>query len=239
MNKKVLIIMCCENGEKISSQFKKEIIKNYKFNEKFIYFVDVMVDRIVPDQEMNNLDIEVEKYYSWIVDTNQWPKEIEKLDALTYSKNIDAEICKKVWLLNGGHASLSWASYRLNKFNSPFTYESLKIKELKSFLLSYLEEVGLIFSNYFNYDILEVKKIINEILKRFENPYIKDNLERVGRNLYLKLQLNERILKPLFIGLCLNLKTLNIRKSILNVIEYLNPNDLDGKKLVEMQKKII
>ncbi|PPE05160.1 hypothetical protein [Williamsoniiplasma lucivorax] len=233
-NNKTLIIMACENGEKVSSMFKKEIQNVYHFNEKLIHFVDVMVDRIVPDQTVSGIDVEVEAYYSWVVDQKQWPANIPKITTLTYSNDIDAEISKKVWLLNGGHASLCWASYQNNQFHPPFTNASLQIPELKTFLLNYLKEVGLIFAKHFNYNFDEIEKFINQIITRFENPYINDYLERVGRNLIAKLQLNERILKPLFIGRNLGLPTLNLKATINHALDYTNPNDADGAKIAQM-----
>ncbi|ATZ17335.1 mannitol-1-phosphate 5-dehydrogenase [Williamsoniiplasma luminosum] len=234
-NNEKLIIMCCENGDKVSSMFKQQIQKLYNFDENLIAFVDVMVDRIVPDQKKTNIiDIEVEQYYSWIVDETQWPTTIPRISSLKYSKNMDAEIAKKIWLLNGGHASLCWAAYKLNQFNPPFTNASLKIETLKKFLVAYLNEVGQIFSKQFNYDLDEVKKFINQTIERFENIYIQDHLERVGRNLILKLQLEERILKPFLLGQKLGLETKNIQQSILNALDYTNENDNDGKIIAQM-----
>jgi len=59
-----LIIMCCENGEKVSSFFKNQIEEHHVINNDLIKFVDVMVDRIVPNEVSDDLSIKVETYYS-------------------------------------------------------------------------------------------------------------------------------------------------------------------------------
>jgi mannitol-1-phosphate 5-dehydrogenase len=57
-----LIVISAENGNRVSS-YLKELIKDQVSLEQ-IYFVDAVVDRIVPRQKAAGLNIDVEKYYS-------------------------------------------------------------------------------------------------------------------------------------------------------------------------------
>ncbi|ASP28491.1 mannitol-1-phosphate 5-dehydrogenase [Spiroplasma corruscae] len=228
---KTLIIMCCENGEKVSSSFEKDISKEYLFNKEMIKFVDVMVDRIVPNDTSNELNIKVEPYFSWVADENNWPKQVEKLSTINYTKNIDAEICKKVWMLNGSHAALAWKEWKRNKFSKKIINVALNDsndKTLLDFLKNYLLEMSQIVEVAFNYNRKELDKFIESVISRFTNIYIKDDFERVARNTIKKLQLDERILKPYLISVKNNLDCKNIKETILNGITYNNEKDDDG-----------
>ncbi|AOG60493.1 mannitol-1-phosphate 5-dehydrogenase [Spiroplasma helicoides] len=237
--KKPLIIMCCENGEKISSLFEKEVIESYKFDKKLIKFVDVMVDRIVPNEVSSDLSIKVEPYSSWVADERNWPSELEKITTIKYTENIDAEICKKVWMLNGGHASIAWKEWQLSKFKNKFINETLNNEidnRLIIFLKRYLTEISNVVEFQFNYNREALDDFIDSVVSRFTNVHIKDEFDRVARNTLKKLQLDERILKPFQIAITNNIGCGYIKETIINALSYNNLDDPDCKLLEDLRR---
>ncbi|AHI54259.1 mannitol-1-phosphate 5-dehydrogenase [Spiroplasma sabaudiense Ar-1343] len=234
--KNPLVIMCCENGYKVSSYFKT-LISQQTENLKNIFFVDCVVDRIVPNSVQKGLDVSVEKYFSWVANVEQWPDTIKKLSSVAYSNNIDGEINKKICLLNGAHASIGWYRWQVDKFKVPFLKEALENNETLKFIENYLQEVGKIISFKYNFEIKEVKKYCEKVLKRFSNPYLVDNLERICRNPIQKIQLKERILGPLTFAIENNLAHNFLKKTFENALLYLNPKDIESQKLIELWKK--
>ncbi|AKU80023.1 hypothetical protein [Spiroplasma turonicum] len=237
---KPLIIMCCENGEKVSTSFEYDLFNDYNFNKKLISFVDVMVDRIVPNDTSNDLNIKVEPYYSWIADEKNWNDNIIKPETITFTNNIDAEICKKVWMLNGSHASISWKEWKLSNFKHKYinnTLNNLEDQTLLNFLESYLSELSKVIEKEFNYDSEKLKEFKLNVIKRFRNKYIKDDFERVARNTIKKIQLDERIFKPFIIANKNNIDCKHVKETIINALSYNNVNDSDGLLIAEMHNK--
>ncbi|QBQ08107.1 mannitol-1-phosphate 5-dehydrogenase [Spiroplasma gladiatoris] len=235
-----LIIMCCENGEKVSSYFAQIIKQEYKYDNDLIKFIDVMVDRIVPNEKVLSLDVKVEPYFSWVVDNKNWPENISKIKGMTFTNNIDADICKKVWMLNGTHASLAWKEWQLSKFNNPIIVNVLNSKdknELNDFLNNYLKEISNVIEVVFNYDKKELESFVEAVKKRFKNPFIKDEFVRVARNTIKKIQLDERIIKPLLLGIDNNLEVKFIKQSLRNALSYNNKEDEDGLKIQDFLDK--
>ncbi|AKX34312.1 mannitol-1-phosphate 5-dehydrogenase [Spiroplasma litorale] len=240
VSKKNLIIMCCENGVNISNWFSKEISKDYSYDNKLIFFVDVMVDRIVPNKVLEDANVEVEPYYSWVVDETNWPVKVEKINNITYTNNINAEICKKVWMLNGGHASLSWKEWKLSKFKNKIINKTLNDennKELILFLKNYLLEISKVLELEFNLKKESLDTFIDTVIKRFKNIHINDEFERVARNTIKKIQLDERILMPFSLAIKNNIECNYIKETIINAISYNNVNDVDGNTINELTKK--
>ncbi|AXK50946.1 mannitol-1-phosphate 5-dehydrogenase [Spiroplasma alleghenense] len=232
-----LVIMCCENGNRVSTFFKDMILEQgVKMQD--INFVDCVVDRIVPNAVFKNLDVEVEKYYSWVVNLDQWPKEVEKITSLEYSNNIEGEINKKICLLNGAHAAIGWYRWQVDKFKISFVRESLAQDDTMEFVQGYLNELVEIISLKYNFEKTDLKNYAKKIIERFTNPYLDDELERVCRNPIQKLQINERILNPLLFAIEKDLTCNYIKKTFKNALNYANPKDKEAVQLVELNQKL-
>ena len=83
----------------------------------------------------------------------------------------------------------------------------------------------------YNIDEKLLKNYAQNILKRFTNDKIIDELERVGRNPVAKLQANERILEPLLISINNNLKCDKLLETFNNGINYHFSNLKDNKDI--------
>nr|VZK64879.1 Mannitol-1-phosphate 5-dehydrogenase [Mycoplasma feriruminatoris]VZR75024.1 Mannitol-1-phosphate 5-dehydrogenase [Mycoplasma feriruminatoris]VZR96830.1 Mannitol-1-phosphate 5-dehydrogenase [Mycoplasma feriruminatoris] len=220
-NNQKLIIMCCENGIRVSSLFKT----NFTSLTSNIYFVDVLVDRIVSNKNILNDYLECEDYYLWIVDQLQWPVDFKQIRNLTYTTNFDVQIAKKIYMLNGLHCSIAWfvfKNFSTNKYL--YVYQALKNTKVKEFVNNYLNEVILVLNHKYNVSLDELNDYKKQIIKRLNNTFIKDDLKRLARNSELKLSKNERILTVLDYAKTHSLKHDTLLLSYLNGLEYLKNN---------------
>ncbi|ADR24177.1 mannitol dehydrogenase C-terminal domain protein [Mycoplasma leachii PG50] len=220
-NNQKLIIMCCENGIRVSSLFKS-YFSNLNNN---IYFVDVLVDRIVSNKNILNDYLECENYYLWVVDKTQWPSDFKQIPNLTYTTSFDIQIIKKIYMLNALHCSIAWFVFKNFSFNKYlYVYQALKNDKVIEFINNYLNEVILVLNHKYNISLNELNDYKIQIIKRLNNSFIKDDLKRLVRNTELKLSKNERILTILDYAKVSNLKHDTLLLSYQNGLEYLKNN---------------
>lgn len=60
-----------------------------------------------------------------------------------------------------------------------------------------MDESGAVLIKRYGFDADKHAAYIQKILGRFENPYLKDDVERVGRQPLRKLSAGDRLIKPL------------------------------------------
>ncbi|AEM68867.1 mannitol-1-phosphate 5-dehydrogenase [Mycoplasma putrefaciens] len=213
-----LVIMCCENGIRVSSWFKTNFY-NLKAN---IYFVDVLVDRIVSNNDLFSDYLKCEDYYLWVVDQTQWPSKIPQINHLTYTNNFDLQIAKKLYMLNAIHCCLGWFVYKNFGFDKLSTvYDALKNHSVLGFVNNYLDEVILVLNHKYQLSFKELNKYKKQIIERLNNNFITDELVRLVRNSELKLSKNERILTILDYARLHDLKHQTILLSYQNGLNYL------------------
>ena len=87
----------------------------------------------------------------------------------------------------------------------------------------------------YNFDKEEHFKYIDKIIGRFKNPYLKDDVARVGREPLRKLNENDRLIKPLMTAKNFNLDIDNL---LLGVGAALNYNNEEDSQSVELQSLI-
>ena len=150
-----------------------------------------MVDKIVPPQNNNSLDVVVEKYGSIVLDDLQY-KPLYESDIVTYG-DYEVEFIKKLWLLNGLHLKLAY--FGISK-DLQFIHEIFEHDEYKSYAIDALEALATAFISKTDYEH-ELSEFKKSILNRFSQPALKDKVVRVARNPKLKFSKNERFQAPL------------------------------------------
>ena len=74
-------------------------------------------------------------------------------------------------------------------------------------------------------------KYINKIIDRFKNPYLKDDVARVGREPLRKLNENDRLIKPLITARGFNINTDNLLLGVGAALHYDNKEDAQSVQL--------
>lgn len=234
-----LNIIACENmingtsflKDEIEKYLTKETVNGYM--KKYVGFPNSAVDRIVPpmDSKENVLAVKVEEFREWVVQQAAFKGEIPKIEGMELTNNLMAFVERKLFTLNTGHAITAYLGM-LNGHNT--VKESIENPEIREVVVNAMKESGDVLIKRYNFEREVHEKYINKILSRFENPYLKDEVFRVGREPLRKLGFNDRLIKPLRGTLDYELKNENLVKGIAAAMKYQNENDPQAVELNEM-----
>lgn len=237
-NNQPLNIIACENMVRGTTQFKKFILayipqEDLAWIESHIGFVDSAVDRIVPPTEKNSqdpLEVTVETFSEWIVDKTQFCGEIPNIAGMELTDNLMAFVERKLFTLNTGHTITAY----LGQVKGLQTIEDAILEPtIRQVARASMEESGAVLIKRYGFDPVKHAQYIDKIISRFENPYLHDDVERVGRQPMRKLGLNERFIKPLLGTVEYNLPRTNL---ILGVIGALHFQCADDPQAVELKQ---
>ena len=183
-----LSFIAFENKYRCSTTTKSEC----GIDKKNINFIDAIVDKIIPIQDSEFLDVNVEEYGSIILDEDHHTPLIES-DVVTYG-NYEYEFKKKLWMLNGFHVCLAYfgLSKNLKYIHELFTDSETRVFA-ESISMNYFESIFLLGYEEKN----KIEKYKNTIIDRFSNDEINDELIRVARNPFFKFSQNERFHGPI------------------------------------------
>ena len=232
--KTYLNIIACENAIKASSQLEEEVKKylneeEIEYLKEFVGFPNCSVDRIVPPVKSENiLDVVVENYYEWNVEKSAFKGEIPKIEGMNLVDNLMAYIERKLFTLNTGHAITAYFGY-LKGYET--IEESIKDEVIYGFVKNAMIESGKGLIAKYNFDEEAHYKYIYKIIDRFKNPYLKDDVARVGREPLRKLNENDRLIKPLITARGFNINTDNLLLGVGAALHYDNKEDSQSVQL--------
>lgn len=233
-----LNIVACENAIKASSQLKEHVYSQLDdatkaYADKYVGFPDCSVDRIVPPVRSENpVDVVVENYYEWNVEQASFKGEIPQIKGMNLADNLMAYIERKLFTLNTGHCITSYLGY-LKKYNT--IDESIADEKIYNIVKAAMTESGNGLIKKHGFDAEAHMKYIDKIIGRFKNPYLKDDVARVGREPLRKLSETDRLVKPLMTAVGYGLPVDHIITGIGAALHYDNKED---KQSVELQEKI-
>ncbi|EOR28023.1 mannitol-1-phosphate 5-dehydrogenase [Clostridium sartagoforme AAU1] len=236
---KNLNIIACENAVNASTQLKNEVVKylneeEVEYLEKYIGFPNCSVDRIVPPVKSENiLDVVVESFHEWNVEEDAFKGEIPKIEGMNLVGNLTAYIERKLFTLNTGHAITAYFGY-LKGYRT--IDESINDEKIYNFVRNAMIESGKALIAKYNFDEEKHMKYIDKIITRFRNPYLKDDVARVGREPLRKLNENDRLIKPLITARSYNINTENLLLGVGAAMNYKNDEDEQSVKLQSLIK---
>ncbi len=233
-----LNIIACENGIRATTQLKNEIFKSLedheiKWSEEHVGFPDCSVDRIVPPIRTENIiDVIVEDYYEWNVEKKSIVGDLSSIPGMTLVDDLMVSIERKLFTLNTGHAVAAY----LGLLRGLSTIDqSIQDKEILKVVRAAMQESGMALIKRYDLDKDEHFKYIEKIIARFKNPYLNDDLNRVGREPIRKLSKNDRLIRPLIMAQLYGVDTNNLELGIAAALHYDNPSDIQS---IEMQESI-
>lgn len=101
-----------------------------------------------------------------------------------------------------------------------------------------MEESGAVLIKRYGFDAEKHAAYINKILSRFENPYLHDDVERVGRQPLRKLSAGDRLIKPLLGTLEYQLPNDNLIIGIASAMHYRSEQDPQAQELAALLDKL-
>ena len=198
-NKAPMNVVCCENGLRTTTRLKNEVLKHLSgeeaaFLEENIGFADCAVDRICPKPGYDNiLDAAVERYCEWDVERSGWKGEQVEIPGMTYAGNLMAYLERKLFTLNSGHAI---CAYLGNLKGYRTILESIQDPFIGDTVLAAIKESGEGLIREFGFDREAHFAYVDKIFARYHNPYLEDEVLRVGREPIRKLDPADRLIKP-------------------------------------------
>ena len=238
-NVRPLNIIACENMVRGTTQLKGHVLnavadEDKAWVEAHVGFVDSAVDRIVPPSESatnDPLEVTVETFSEWIVDKTQFKGALPTIPGMELTDNLMAFVERKLFTLNTGHAITAY----LGKLAGHQTIRDAILDEkIRAVVKGAMEESGAVLIKRYGFDADKHAAYIQKILGRFENPYLKDDVERVGRQPLRKLSAGDRLIKPLLGTLEYGLPHANLVKGIAAAMHYRSEQDPQAQELAQL-----
>ncbi len=238
-NARPLNIIACENMVRGTSQLKTHVFNALAQDDKawvesHIGFVDSAVDRIVPPSESASndpLEVTVETFSEWIVDKTQFKGDLPAIAGMELTDNLMAFVERKLFTLNTGHAITAY----LGKLAGHQTIRDAILDEkIRLVVRGAMEESGAVLIKRYGFDDAKHAAYIEKILGRFENPYLKDDVERVGRQPLRKLSAGDRLIKPLLGTLEYGLPHQNLVLGIAAAMHFRSADDPQAQELAQL-----
>ena len=193
-------VIACENAiyatntlrdfifAKISDSTKADIDKRARF-------ANSAVDRIVPNQDADaGLNVKIESFSEWCVEMPPFKgMKHPDIKGVHFVDNLEPYIERKLFTVNTGHAT---AAYYGKQRGKPYIHEAMADKEIHDIVRDVLRETARLIVDKHSIDAKEQQDYVDKIVRRFSNPALQDNVERVGRAPLRKLSLKERFIGP-------------------------------------------
>ena len=231
-----LNIIACENMVRGSSFLKEKVLTAAGDDAALIDantgFVDCAVDRIVPPVRGGDVDplaVTVEVFSEWIVDSTQFKGVVPAIAGMIATDKLMAFIERKLFTLNTGHTALAYFGQLAGKKT---VGEAMQDDAVRQAAEAVMKESGAVLIRRYAFDPAAHRAYIDKILKRFANPYLHDDIDRVARQPLRKLGAQERFIKPLNGMLEYDLPHDATVRAIAATLHYHNPDD---PQAVEMQ----
>lgn len=237
-NDKPFNIIACENMVRGTTFLKEQVFAHLSPElqtkaEQLVGFVDSAVDRIVPPVQADDADpllVTVEEFSEWIVDETQFKGDIPAIQGMEKTDNLMAFVERKLFTLNTGHATTSYLG-KLKGYQ--FVKESIEDEAIKADVKATMQESGAVLIQRYSFDPAAHAAYIEKILKRFANPYLVDDVDRVGREPLRKLSFNDRLIKPLRGTLEYGLENTHLIQAIVAALHYRNNQDPQAVELAQ------
>lgn len=238
-NQQPLNIIACENMVRGTSQLKQHVFaelsaEEQAWAEQHVGFVDSAVDRIVPPAEVGSDDplaVTVETFSEWIVDQTQFKGAPPAIAGMELTDNLMAFVERKLFTLNTGHAI---TAYLGQQAGLQTIRDAILDPAVRLVVKGAMVESGAVLIKRYGFEPAKHAAYIEKILSRFENPYLHDDVERVGRQPLRKLSAGDRLIKPLLGTLEYALPHANLIQGVAAAMHYRSAQDPQAQELAQL-----
>jgi mannitol-1-phosphate 5-dehydrogenase len=194
-----LAVMACENAINATHVLVDHMRSNASEQEwenltRRAVFANTAVDRIVPGQAGDQgLDVTVETYFEWAVERAPFRGSEPSIPDATWVDDLAPYIERKLFTVNTGHAATAYHGFvrGISKLS-----DALADSQVRHAVEGVLAETKGLLVDKHEFSPQAQQAYLEKILTRFENPYLPDTVERVGRQPLRKLSRNERLIGP-------------------------------------------
>lgn len=195
-----LAVMACENAIGASDLLAAELMDGLpddgtreELAAKAV-FANTAVDRIVPAQAPDaGIDVTVETFYEWVVDRSPFGGHEPVIPGAHFVDSLGPYIERKLFTVNTGHATVAYTGFLRG---ATTISEAIGIPEVREAAEAALRETSAALTAKHGLPEEELAAYRTKILGRFANPYLVDEVTRVGREPIRKLGRNDRFIGP-------------------------------------------
>jgi len=207
--KNPLDIIIAENFRNVADYLKKELKSllspRYPFDE-LVGLIESSIGKMVPlmkeeDKKKDLLWIFAEPYNTLIVDKKGFKNPLPFVKDLYAVRNIKAYVDRKLFIHNLGHSAVAYLGYQYNS-EIIFIDEALEVPAIYKIVRECMMQSAVALNRAYHQDLTlqDLQKHIDDLLFRFQNKSLGDTIFRVGRDLYRKLDKNERLIGPMLLA---------------------------------------
>lgn len=232
-----LNVIACENAIRATSQLKELIYalldrKTAEWADLHVGFADCSVDRIVPPvRNENPLDVTVENFYEWNVEEKSFIGDAPHIAGMNLADNLLAYIERKLFTLNTGHAITAYLGH-LKGYRT--IDESIADTDIYIAVKGAIQQSGDGLIRKFGFDHDAHYAYIEKIINRFRNPYLKDDVLRVGREPLRKLSADDRLILPIMTALGYGLPVDWLVTGAGAAMHFSSPDDMQSMEMRRM-----
>lgn len=233
-----IVVIACENAIRASSILKSEILTLLPSEladklDQLAVFPDAAVDRIVPLQHHEEpLLVTVEPFYEWTIEQQLWPQYLKLIDGVHYVDLLDPYIERKLFTVNTGHATTAYLG-QLKGYST--IQEAMQDIELVQEVNTALQETGAALIAHYGLNSTEHEAYIAQIVERFKNQFLTDEIARVGRSPIRKLSPQDRFIRPALLAEQYGIETSVLPKAIAAAFLF---HAQDDPEVVELRQHI-
>ena len=177
----------------------------------------------------------VEIFSEWIVDQTQFKGTLPEIAGMELTDNLMAFVERKLFTLNTGHAITAYLGQQAGHAT---IRDAILDEKVRLIVRGAMVESGEVLIRRYGFDSQKHGAYIEKILSRFENPYLHDDVERVGRQPLRKLSAGDRLIKPTLGTLEYGLPHANLVTGIAAAMRYHSDEDPQARELAELLSRL-
>jgi len=236
-----LNIIICENLQNMAAFLKGEVQKAlaqeyHAYLDSNIGFVESVVGRMVPvmTEEQKREDpllVIVEPYKHLPVARAMAKGVLPELVGVEPSDNFQSYVDRKLYTHNAGHAVSAYLGY-LKGYE--FIYQAMNDPEIVSTVRGALMETGEALIKKHNLSPTDHQAHIEDLLSRFANVALGDQVSRVGGDPVRKLGPTDRLIGGANLAVEYGIHPVNLCKAIAAALKFDPPGDRTAPQVQEM-----
>ncbi|KQR47290.1 mannitol-1-phosphate 5-dehydrogenase [Frigoribacterium sp. CFBP 8754] len=186
-----LTVIACENAINATDSLA-EAVRQADPADNAV-FANCAIDRIVPEQPAGSLDVTIESFSEWVVESGPFGEHRPEIQGVTWVPDLEPFIERKLFTVNTAHAAAAYHGFARGLGS---IRESLADEAVHAEVRAALAETKALLVAKHELDADEQQSYIEKNLVRISNPHLPDTTERVGRNPLRKLSRHERFVGP-------------------------------------------
>jgi mannitol-1-phosphate 5-dehydrogenase len=191
-----LAVLACENAIGASDTLREHVADG-EVDESSLFdravFANTAVDRIVPGQSSDGIDVVVGEHFEWVIDRTPFTGAEPRIPDADYVDNLVPFIERKLFGVNTAHATTAYYGFLAG---AESIAEALALPSVRAEVDAVVAANSALLVDSHGFDPDELAAYIAGAIKRFENPDLPDTCARIGRQPLRKISRTERFIAP-------------------------------------------